>query len=246
MAMLVWPATAVLWQSGGRKVALLLPVLVAVMLSFLESSAAILGLAAGGLTMLLAAGHRKVGRIILIVVTAAVLIGAPLAAKQFYAHGLHKADWLFKSAQDRVEIWNFSVRRIVERPILGWGFDDSRNIGKLHIKSEDTNRPVMPLHPHNAPLQILLELGAVGGLISFALLWLLAARLENLPLPSRIFGQALYVATLTISCVSFGLRQNEWLTMMISAALLVLLTARSVTQAGASRTAMRGPVHSDG
>ena len=242
MAILVWPATAFLWQSGGRKVALLLPVLVAVMLSFLDSSAAILGLAAGGLTTLLAAGHREVGRIILIVLTAAVLIGAPLAAKQFYAHGLHQADWLFNSTRARVEIWNFSVERIVERPILGWGFDASRNIGKLHIRSEETNRLVMQLHPHNAPLQILLELGAVGGLISLALLWLLATRLENLPLPSRIFGQALYLATLTISCVSYGLWQNQWLTMMISAALLVPLTARSAGQAETVRKA--GPADS--
>ena len=87
-------------------------------------------------------------------------------------------------------------------------------------------RLVLPLHTHNASLQILLELGAVGGLLSFALLWLLAARLENLTLPSRVFGQALYAATLTISMVSFGLWQNQWLAMMISAALLVPLTAR--------------------
>ena len=242
MAMLVWPATAVLWQSGGRKVALLLPVLVAVILSFLDSSAAILGLAAGGTMAVLATIHRKVSRIILIGAIFAALAGMAIGAKQLYTQGLHRASWLFSSAQHRVELWNFAAERIADRPVLGWGFDASRHIGKLDIKSEETGRVLMGLHPHNAPLQLLLELGAIGGIISFALLGLLAARLESLLPPSRIFGQALFVATLTISCVSFGLWQNAWLVTMISAALLVPLTARSAGQAETVRKA--GPADS--
>ena len=230
MAMLVWPAMVVIWQSRFRKAAPILPVLVAVILSFLDSSAAILGLVAGGLTMLLAAGHRKAGRIVLIIVTAAMLIGAPLAAKQLHALGLNQADWLFETAQIRVEIWNFSAERIVERPIFGWGFDAARDIGKLKIKSEDTGRSVMPLHPHNAPLQVLMELGIIGSLIIFGLLWLLTARLEKLSSPSRISGQAFFMATLAVSCVSYGLWQNQWLATMISAALLIPLTAWKPSQ----------------
>ena len=230
MAMLVWPATAVVWQSRFRKAALILPVLVAVILSFLDSSAAILGLVAGGLTALLAAGRRKAGQIVLIVVTAAILIGAPLAPKQLYALGLHQADWLVESAQRRVEIWSFAAERIVERPIFGWGFDAARHIGDLNIKNEETGRFVMPLHPHNAPLQVLLELGIIGSLILFGLLWLLTARLEKLSPASRISGQAFFMATLAVSCVSYGLWQNQWLATMVSATLLIPLTTGKPSQ----------------
>lgn len=83
----------------------------------------------------------------------------------------------------------------------------------------------MPLHPHNGGLQILLELGAIGGAIALVLMWLLIKRLDALPSPvSRNFATALVATTLTIASISFGLWQNQWLAMMISAALMIPLT----------------------
>jgi O-antigen ligase len=82
-----------------------------------------------------------------------------------------------------------------------------------------------PLHPHNAPLQILLELGAVGAAIVFALLMLLCGRIAGLSRPDRVCGQALFVGTLAIACTAYGLWQNQWLAMMGSVALLIPLTS---------------------
>jgi O-antigen ligase len=84
---------------------------------------------------------------------------------------------------------------------------------------------LLPLHPHNAPLQILLELGVVGAVIVFVLLMLLVGRIEGLPRPARVCGQALFVSTLAIACTAYGLWQNQWLAMMFSAALLFPLTS---------------------
>ena len=83
------------------------------------------------------------------------------------------------------------------------------------------------MHPHSAPLQTLLELGAIGAVIALALLWLVSARLDVLSGRTRAFGQALFVAALAIGSVAFGMWQNWWLALSVSVALLVPLTAPS-------------------
>ncbi len=62
-------------------------------------------------------------------------------------------------------------------------------------------------------------------MVVIVLLMVVIARLERLPRPERICGQALYMATLTIACTAYGLWQNQWLAMIWSAALLIPLTS---------------------
>ena len=71
----------------------------------------------------------------------------------------------------------------------------------------------------------MLELGAVGTVIALALLWLIAIRLDGATGRTRIVGQALFVAALAIASVAHGTWQNWWLALVVSAALLVPLTA---------------------
>jgi O-antigen ligase len=233
LAILCWPATAFLWRGGPGRLSLALPLALAIVLSFLVSDAALAGLIVGALTVLAAQLQRKLGRALLVVMTLFALAGTPVAVKELHARGWHEAEWLSPSAQHRVEIWDFTVDLILEKPLTGWGFDVSREISRLEIISPETGRTVMPLHPHNGGLQILLELGAIGSAIVFVLMWLLIKRLDALPNPvSRNFAVALVATTLTIASISFGLWQNQWLAMMISAALTIPLTARGAeTQA---------------
>jgi O-antigen ligase len=84
-------------------------------------------------------------------------------------------------------------------------------------------------------LQILFELGIPGVVLTLALLWLLARRIEGLPRPARVCGQALFITTLTIASTAYGVWQNQWLAMMFSAALLIPLTLRA--PAGAAEKA---------
>ena len=117
-----------------------------------------------------------------------------------------------------MEIWNFSLERIVERPVLGWGFDGSRYLAENFFGTDEAGRSILPLHPHNGPLQIMLELGAVGAVIVLALLWLIAIQMNNLSRRTRECGQALLVAALAIGCVAFGQWQNWWLALIFSVA----------------------------
>ena len=240
MAMLVWPAVALLWHRGVVVGAMILLTVVAVMLSLMTSGAAVVGAIAGGFTALVAVTHRKAGRVVIVSVMVLALAGMSLAAQEIYRRDWQNAEWLSGSAQHRVDIWNNTARLIEQKPLTGWGFDAARAFTKMDPSRDRGSWQMMPLHPHNAPLQILVELGAVGAVIVLVLLWLLAGRLEGLPKSSRICSQALFVSTLAIAGTAYGLWQNQWLAMMFSAALLIPLTSPALAKNPAPGGAAEG------
>ena len=229
----------VLQEEGVLWVATILLVAIAVMLSFMESNAAIVGAIAGVATALVSLSQRKAGRAMVVLVTIVALAGTTLAAKEIFRRDWQDAEWLEGSLRHRVEIWNYTVNLIEQKPLAGWGFDVSRAFKKARFADERGQRQLMPLHPHNAPLQILLELGAVGAVIVFALLMLLVRRIEGLSRPARVCGQALFVSTLAIACAAYGLWQNQWLAMMCSTALLIPLTIPSFAKPARSAARWR-------
>ena len=225
MALIVWPVAAFLWGRAIGWRALGIPVALGLASFFMESAAATLCLAVGIVAALLVVSHRKAGRPLTIVAVVLAVAAMPFAAREIHDHGWHRADWLFGSARHRVAIWDFSVELIAEKPLLGWGFDSSRHVGERFSGIDGNGQGTTPLHPHNAPLQIMLELGAVGAAIALALLCLIALRLDNVSSRGRDCGQALFVAALTVGGLAFGIWQNWWLALIVSVALLVPLTA---------------------
>ena len=223
LAILIWPAVPCLQRQGLGRTALLMPLLLAAFLAFFESQAALAALAAGGAVAAASLMDRKAGRILLLAGGLAVLFATPFAVREMHALGWQQAEWLFASAQHRVEIWQFSAQLLAERPLLGWGFDASRHIGAM--SDGDGSRPPLPLHPHNAPLQIWLELGAVGVVLAAVLLWQLVQRVERLAPHVRPFGQASFAAVLMAACVSFGMWQGWWLAFLVQAACMPAITA---------------------
>lgn len=231
IALIVWPVAAWLWRRRASWAALALPVLLGIASFFIESAAATVGFAAGAVSVALSLGHRRVGRAATLAAGLVAFVAMPFAALAMHGHGWHRAAWLVGSAQHRVAIWEFSVERIAEKPLLGWGFDASRHISAAFGGVGETGRDILPLHPHNAPLQVLLELGAVGALAALGVLCLIALRLDTVPSRTRECGQALFVATLAVGCLAFGLWQNWWLALIVCVALLVPLTAAPATRA---------------
>lgn len=101
------------------------------------------------------------------------------AAMPFGAVWVYRnTDWrtnpnLNDSVRSRIEIWDQAARRTFEKPLLGWGLDSA---SKLPNRNEVTvityvpdPKPIAHLHPHNAPIQIWFELGAVGAAMAAAL-----------------------------------------------------------------------------
>jgi O-antigen ligase len=141
------------------------------------------------------------------------------------------------SAWHRLEIWSFVGRGIAEKPLFGWGLDASRAIpGGTDLTPE--GRAWLPLHPHNAPLQLWLELGVPGA----ALFALFAARLWSAvgavgwpPLYAAAAGGSL-VAALIVALGSYGIWQ-EWL---ISAEFLTLFLILVMARLSSAATRPRG------
>jgi O-antigen ligase len=207
LALLLWPLGLHLWRQGGRWRWLAPFLYVGALggaLAF-RIDAAIVALVAGGLAV---AAVLRIGRgavVSAMTGTVAYFVLAPLI---FSAHGpfgvvraaggVAKASW-----GARMEIWRTAANLIEQRPFLGWGLDASRAFPG-----------VIPLHPHDAALQIWLELGAAGiGLAATFFAWMFVRieiiRLRDPPLAAAAVGSLM--AYLIIGALSFGIWQEWWL-----------------------------------
>ena len=119
----------------------------------------------------------------------------------------------------RLDIWRFVSAEILANPLKGWGLDASR------AWPND-----IPLHPHDAALQLWLELGALGPLL-VALFWgWLLSRVAVLTDQDRDMGAAaaaVATAYLTIGALSFGVWQEWWLAVGAVAVVVCTLVAAS-------------------
>lgn len=120
-----------------------------------------------------------------------------------------------RNEAQRLAIWEFTAHEILKRPVLGHGFDSSRVIGARDNAVEGTNWQALPLHPHNAFLQIWLELGLIGIALTGCVLW--ASWRKILSKSDDSEACAVYIATfcavLTIALISFGVWQYWWIAM---------------------------------
>lgn len=141
----------------------------------------------------------------------------------------HDAAQFKFSLWHRLQIWSFVGDRIAERPLLGWGLDSSRSIpGGADPIGPGALVPKLPLHPHDAALQMWLELGLPGALLFAGLalwFWLALARAEWPPLYRAAAGAGL-AAAFFASLGTYGVWQEWWIATLSLALFLVLVLAR--------------------
>src|SRR5690348_3874511 len=141
---------------------------------------------------------------------------------------LATADAIKGSAGHRLLIWSFVGDRIAERPLLGWGLDASRAIpgGKDEIRPGLSR---LPLHPHNAALQLWLELGLTGALLPALFVGWFWLRLATVPWP-RLYAAAAggsLAAALAVASGAYGIWQEWWLGTLGLTLFAVLVMART-------------------
>ncbi len=145
------------------------------------------------------------------------------------------------SAGHRLLIWSFAGDRIAERPFIGWGLDSARAIpgGKDEIRPGEN---WLPLHPHDAALQIWLELGAPGAAL-FALfvglLWLRLAEAPWPPLYAAAAGGSL-TAALVVVVAGWGIWEEWWIGTLSLALFAVMALARAAAPPGIIPPRRRG------
>jgi len=150
------------------------------------------------------------------------------------------------SGYHRLIIWEATANHIRNRPVLGHGFDTARALydssdrrmnyrfradGTLWWKSHF--EPI-PLHPHNAILQIWLELGIVGASMMLGMLLVIVAAVA-VAVRNRLdkaFGLGVLGSAVFISSVSFGIWQAWW---MGALALLAAFCVGALPPSGGQR-----------
>jgi O-antigen ligase len=182
------------------------------------TAAASAALVVGAGAALLTAVSRQLGAAIVGTVIAAIILLAPTIERALPSpKALYEETGLPRSAYHRLIIWRFVSDRIEERPLLGWGFNQSRNIpgGKMLI---DTMEDALPLHPHNGAFQLRLELGILGALFGAAL-FVATAEIVRRHGSGRM-GAAGAMGTVTAAFVVFSLSYGVWQTWWISSLFL--------------------------
>jgi len=237
VAMLViWPASLLLAKCCAWRTFAVLWLVAAVTIFSLDSESAKLALMTGVLAAAFGWRAPRLAPVCLAVLTAIYITAAPLVhqkdALPFVPDAAidqtaSKILWLPFSARHRLLIWEFAAARIAEKPWLGWGFDSARSLpgGKFVISG---GARLMPLHPHNAVLQLWLELGAGGAALAVALIIWAAIRLRRIADRTASTAAAGYVAAaISMLCVSYGVWQSWWMAaLFLSASLLAAALPR--------------------
>lgn len=136
-----------------------------------------------------------------------------------------------QSILHRILIWEFVGKEISQNIILGNGLGTSRLIG-IKETIELPNQlivGVIPLHPHNNPLQIWLELGFIGASI-YSFLWIFLISLgTKLRRQSYLIGAgscSSIVTIFVISNLSFGVFQAWWMATIGLVLFVIIVTCK--------------------
>jgi exopolysaccharide production protein ExoQ len=215
-AYLLLPLCALLFLRGQRLLAGLLAIVTIGVICLLVGETARIAFAIGvAAAVLLYFWRARLTRCAAIA-SVVLILAAPLVFPALDGIDFtHRVSRYFKpSLWHRLEIWSFVGSHIAEKPLLGWGLDSARAIpgGAVQIPGGLPGQSWLPLHPHNAPLQLWLELGVPGAML-FALfatrVWL---ALGAVPWP-RLYAAAAggsLVTALVVALGSYGIWQ-EWL-----------------------------------
>ena len=155
-----------------------------------------------------------------------------------------KLEGLSNSAVHRIQIWQTTASHIRERPWFGHGLDTARALypqESLVVRTIPHSDPKkirqfqaepIPLHPHNMILQIWLETGLVGALLTLTAFLLVVRALYVSPLQKteRAAGYGFFVSALFIASISYGAWQAWWLSVLwLTAALMIAAFSRPPT-----------------
>jgi hypothetical protein len=230
LALLWLPGSALLVCRGQRLLALVAAAAMAAIVYTLDDTTAKIAL---GLSLPMAAlVYLRPGAVCRIAAALAIfaILTAPLTLPRL-AHlpsVFATVDAFKASAGHRLLIWSFTGERIAERPLAGWGLDSARAIpgGKVEIRPGQSS---LPLHPHDAALQVWLELGLPGAALFALLIGLLWLCLGEAPWP-RLYaaaaGGSLFAAT-AVALSAWGIWQEWWLGTLGLALFATLVMARA-------------------
>lgn len=244
-ALFVWPVILALVRRRRFSLALIALATVLAVAFGLGNKTAFAALACGALI----AGavfvfRRRAGAAAAAILAVGILLAPLTPATVLKPETLSpQTEFISSALLHRLYIWEFAAEAITQHPARGWGMNASRVLPRGKEKVFDDFRQrnigqVMPLHPHNLALQMWLELGLPGALLSGALVALLLLRLTRPSLDRGLSTIACgqFAAGFVMSSFSFGAWQSWWLMALWLAASLTAIIGRAERPPGASAT----------
>jgi O-antigen ligase len=205
LVMLFWPVAAGLWTGGRRYMSAAFAGGAALALILLHVTAPLAALLISAAVFGLVAWLGRPAALGGLVLAVLETLATPWLMRGWAEGGVFQSlrPRLPPSWAARVDIWAFTSARMSEKPLFGWGLDASR-----------TFKGRIPLHPHDGPLQLWFELGAVGAVLG-ALIWAFVFWRFSQAAPSqRLYaaaGCATAASALVIGAFSFSLWQEWWI-----------------------------------
>jgi len=241
ISLLVWPVALILAQIYSRLAAAAVIVLSALLLFALAPSTPLVAFVVGLVAFVIAWISHGLGKRVLLLAFVGAVVVIPLLDVlappliDFLASNIASPH----SEIHRLVIWQFAAEHIFEHPLVGWGLDASRAIPGnseqlflFHFGATAETGQALPLHPHNALIQIWLELGLVGVILVGAIFSLVVASIPK-SLHNRARSAALIATTacsFTIAQLGFGIWQGWW---MATLGLMVMIAIATATNASA-------------
>jgi O-antigen ligase len=263
LAIFVWLAVLVLLPRQRPLAALAIVAATFFLLTRLENSSSVVALAIGAVVFLASTVNlKRTLRVVSVLIVAGGLASPFIATRITEGKSLAQVASHFPTSfLHRLIIWNFAGERSLERPFFGWGLDASRampgratdmttEINTLKPRSDNRGDgggrndalQAMPLHPHNAMLQLWLELGLPGAIMGLLGVLIALGRIAGLGLSRRHAAAvaSLVVTAVVIALLSYGIWQVWWMATLWLAGVGLLALARapgtSGTSGGASRS----------
>ena len=227
-AVLIWSVVLSIWKRGRGVLAAGVLLLAAGLLALGDAVTPEFALLIGTLAAVAVWLFARVARGLLLLIVVAQMTLAPLIPMLMPPLEIivREAPGLSISLFHRILIWKGVSDLVAERPVLGYGMDTARALGRKREGSpvkyyKDKQGTVVwqghagdiPLHPHNASLQVWLELGAVGAALGGTILYMLF----RLPARNRLRRReeticyGLLVTAFAIASISYGVWQIWWL-----------------------------------
>lgn len=222
LALIAWPQFAYFARRGDWRDGLLLAAAMVIIEGVGLSLAGQVGTMAGLTVLVLAYWRPRIVGPALAGATILFVAGLPFALRALSEHRAALAPYLKNSGLHRLEIWDFMTARVLEHPLLGWGFGIA---GRIPIPPEELSHFVIQhdqgIYPHNQWLGLWVETGALAAAIALAFALLMLWRIRHLAAPIRPFAYATFACAMAISSVNFEVKTDSWWAALIASAYLL-------------------------
>ena len=229
LLILAWPISTCMKKDGHNFNGILFLFLIGIFCFILPSTALFIAYIFGLSMFALATISLRISRLALLLSLIAYIVLLP-GISIFNSEIINLANLYISNPVaeiHRIEVWNFCLTIIAQNPLIGLGLDMSHFVSGgdnqilLYTAPDGSSimGPLMPLHPHSALIQIWLEIGLVGLLLT-AILFIFVIR--SIPIkPSSSFADCAASAAIgscfILAVLSFDIWQGWWLCTLFSA-----------------------------